>query len=226
MKIATRIFEEYIMKQIEFIGPISKEIFHISGLDLTKKLLLGFITNFKSGMTYSNNQIGDLLNIRADSVSKIIGKLEKGGYIIRNKPRAGNPRSITIHPNYADNFKSREKQNNNESDQTIIKENQAFPVSEKSDYYCDLEDKERFQKLIKVYPSKKVNKLMAWEVFHKLKISDDALDVIIRQIKNLKLIPSWNNNGGQYIPQLHNWLIEEKWLDEYGELIKVAESWY
>ena len=57
-------------------------ILQIEELSLTQKVILGLVTSFNSkGLRLSNSELGEVLNISANRVSKSLGDMKRKGYI-------------------------------------------------------------------------------------------------------------------------------------------------
>lgn len=70
-----------------------------------------------------------------------------------------------------------------------------------------------YKLFIRAYP-KKVKKKEAWREFKKLNPSRALLTTILEAIEKQKKSIQWNDQGGKFIPDPHNWLAREGWKDE------------
>jgi DNA-binding CsgD family transcriptional regulator len=82
------------MSDIQFVESISREIFLLNDLTTKQKILLRLVASFQNGCYYSNQQYADLLQIRPDSVSALIGDMLKKGYITRKLQTSKSPRTL------------------------------------------------------------------------------------------------------------------------------------
>lgn len=70
-----------------------------------------------------------------------------------------------------------------------------------------------FKMFVRAYP-KKVKEKEAWREFQKLNPSSSQLATILQAIETQKKSIQWNDQGGKFIPDPHNWLAREGWKDE------------
>lgn len=73
--------------------------------------------------------------------------------------------------------------------------------------------KERFSRFWSVYP-RRVAKEAAWQMWQRLKPSEELTTTMIAAIRVQLRSPQWQKDGGEYIPHPRTWLHQGRWEDQ------------
>lgn len=87
------------------------------------------------------------------------------------------------------------------------------------DYISPSSEDILFDTFWSAYPKKK-GKGEAQKVFHKLKISEQTLDLILFKISEEKRSDQWNRDNGQFIPYPSTWLNQRRWEDDNSSFLR------
>lgn len=204
---------------------IPMQILTLKGYSASKKILLSLVASFNSkGLRMSNDALAEILDVRADSVSKLLSDLESGGDI-EIKNRQSKYRAIYFgEKSKVKDILLREKvqskkvllrdlpQSTLEKSPNITKVTKERHSLASQNSLCD----ETFQRFYAAYP-KKAAKAEAQKSWVKLNPSPELVEQIIAAVEKQKQTPQWLKEDGRFIPHPATWLNQRRWEDEIPE---------
>lgn len=242
------------METQEFKGIwIPKEICNLKNLGWTEKLLLSevYTLSYQKECYANNEHFSALLSITKESVSRIISKLIRIGYLnseikYKENTKQVERRILKVNWNFVINKNDNTPMQNcnyppceNDNDlptKMLKKEYNIENNREINNIYAQncaqtkngVQDEtiiERFKRFYNAYPKKKSRgKALSWFKTHKPKSS--LVNTMIESLEKQKLTLDWQKQNGRYIPYPATWLNASGWENEISpqEIIDFSEN--
>ncbi len=233
---------------------IAKEICDLESLGWTEKIILAEIADLsgEKGCYANNEHFAKLLNIRKDSISKIINRLVKNGYLTSKIKYMKNTRQVEerilkINENrFVSNgtnadtsmHKCQNPMEINPSAPSVQIPNKEYNIENNIEYntYAQnpiqtknlIQDEniyQRFERFYSAYPKKKSRgRALKWFKTHKP--SSELVDTMIESLNKQKSTLDWQKENGRYIPYPASWLNSKGWEDETSphEILDLSEN--
>ena len=242
------------METQEFKGIwIPKEICNLKKLGWTEKLLLSevYTLSYQNECYANNEHFSGLLGITKESISRIISKLIKQGYLNSEIKYKENTKQVKYRflkinwdfvLNQNDNTSLQEcdypplkndidlpaKMLKKEYNRENNKENNNTCAKKRVQTKNSIQDEtitERFERFYNAYPKKKSKgKALNWFETHKPESS--LVDKMLESLEKQKLTINWQKQNGRYIPYPASWLNARGWENEInpGEIVDLSQN--
>ncbi len=240
------------MQTQEFKGIwLPKEICDLQNLTWTEKIMLSEIAMLSNpNNCYANNEhFSKILKITKESVSRIISKLTKEGYLVSQLKYKQNTKQVeqrilkinwNIIPNTIDNTSPQmcnsppHKYDNDLPTETLkIEYNRENNIENIYAQNCVPKEnlkrseniQQRFERFYKAYPKKK-SRGNALKWFQTHKPPSELVDTMIESLNQQKSTLDWQKENGRYIPYPATWLNARGWENEINqqEIVDLSEN--
>ena len=232
---------------------IPKEICNLKDLGWTEKLLLSeaYTLSSQKECYATNEHFSILLGITKESVSRVISKLIKLGYLnskIRYKENTKQVERRTLKVNWKFVLNQNDNTYTPNCNYSPLKNDIYLPTKmlkkensrEKSKEYNNtyaqsgvqignrVQDEttlEKFERFYNAYPKKKSKgKALNW--FKKHRPESSLVDTMLESLEKQKLTINWQKQNGRYIPYPATWLNARGWENEVSpwEMIDLSEN--
>jgi len=214
---------------LDFIT-IPTAILRLPELNLRQKLLLALVLSFNDkGLRISNQAIGEILDIKAERVSKLLADIERKDYV-RMSNAQSRWRTIYLSEKAKVHFGEKAKVANS----TLAFETGYFGEKAKHKLkklkdttgraaqkpLCD----ESFQRFWNAYP-KKQKKPKAQKAWRKLNPDPELAERIIQNVQRRSQTHDWQKENNKYVPLPENYLNDQRWADELPEPKRGDPDW-
>jgi DNA-binding MarR family transcriptional regulator len=209
---------------------IPTAILRLKDLNIRQKLLLALIVSFnKKGFRMLNPAISEILNIRSDTISKLLADLEHKKYIKITNARS-RYRTIYFGEKSKLHFGEIPKVDNStlEKNAAYFGENSKHNIKnlKKSAHRArkPLCDDGAFDRFWDAYP-KKQKRLDAQRAWKKLNPDTELTERIIKDVQIRSQRFDWQKENGKYVPMPTTYLNGQRWTDELPEPKRGDPDW-